>query len=175
MAIRSFAQHHPQIGEHVFIDEMALVLGDVILGAESSVWPMAVLRGDVNTIRIGAHTNIQDGCILHVRHEGKFAKGSPLIVGDEVTVGHGVILHACTIGHRCLIGMGSIILDEAILEDEVMIGAKSLVSPGKRLESGYLYLGSPAKAVRPLTLSEKSFLRYSAAHYVKLKNLHLKR
>lgn len=175
MNIRPFQQHKPEIGEAAFIDETALVIGQVKLGDDASLWPMSVARGDVEQIKIGARTNIQDGAVLHVTHyEEKYSpKGIPLIIGDDVTVGHRVILHACTVGSRCLIGMGSSLLDGCIIEDEVMLGANSLVPPGKILKSGYLYVGSPAKQIRPLSKKEIDFLTYSATHYVNLKNKHL--
>lgn len=174
MAVRTFQGHHPQLGQRVMIDDMALVLGRVTVGDDVSIWPMSVVRGDVEAIYIGARTNIQDGSVLHVTHYNAeySAKGLPLFVGDDVTVGHSAVLHACTIGHRCLIGMKSVILDGAIIEDDVMIGAGTLVPPNKRLKSGYLYMGSPAKEVRPLLAKEKEFLSYSAKHYVQLKNNH---
>jgi len=132
------------------------------------------LRGDVNRIVIGQGSNVQDLTMGHVSHKtpGK-PDGSPLLIGDYVTVGHSVVLHGCTIGNECLIGMGSIILDDAVIPDHVMIGAGSLVSPGKVLESGMLYMGRPAKAVRALTPEEIAHLRYSAEHYIQLKNNYL--
>jgi carbonic anhydrase/acetyltransferase-like protein (isoleucine patch superfamily) len=173
MSLRPFEGVLPVIGENALIDEAATVIGDVHIGAESSVWPGCVLRGDVNHIRIGARTNIQDGSILHVSHASEYyPEGFPLIIGDEVTVGHGAVIHACSIGNRCLVGMGSIVLDGAVLEDEVMLGAGSLVAPGTVLDGGYLWLGSPARRVRKLTDKEQGFLRYSAEHYVRLKNRH---
>jgi len=133
-------------------DPSAEIIGDVHIGEHSSVWPMSVLRGDVNHIRIGRETNIQDGSVLHVSHAGEFnPEGAPLIIGDRVTVGHKVLLHACRIGNRCLIGMGSILMDDSIIEDQVMVGAGSLLPPGKRLESGHLYLGNPCRRLRELT------------------------
>lgn len=174
MAIRKFLNKTPQIGDNVFIDEMAVVLGDVKIGEDSSVWPMTVIRGDVHSIRIGCRTNIQDGSVLHVTHDSDYVPGGfPLIIGDDVTVGHRAILHACTVGNRCLIGMGSTVLDGAIIKDDVMIGANALVTPGKVLESGFLYVGSPVKQVRKLTDAEMVFLRYSAKSYVDFKNQHL--
>jgi carbonic anhydrase/acetyltransferase-like protein (isoleucine patch superfamily) len=174
MSIRSFENHTPQIADTAFVDDMALVIGNVTLGEDASVWPMAVLRGDIHEIRIGARSNIQDGSVLHVTHDSEYAPGGfPLHVGEDVTVGHNVILHACTIGNFCLVGMGSTVLDGAVLEDKVMLGANSLVSPGKVLEGGYLWLGAPAKKVRPLTEEEMGWLEYSSAHYVDLKNRHL--
>ena len=170
MSIRDFEKHRPKIAASAFVDEMAVVIGDVEIGEDVSVWPTTVIRGDVNSIRIGARTNIQDGSVLHVTHDSEHAPGGfPLTIGEGVTVGHKVILHACTIGDYCLVGMGSTVLDGAMLEDKVMLGANSLVSPGKVLESGYLYLGSPAQKVRKLKDSELAWLEYSAAHYVLLK------
>ncbi len=172
--IREFEGIRPAIGDECFIADSAEIIGDVVIGKHSSVWPMSVLRGDVNRIRIGSHTNIQDGSVLHVSHAGEFnPQGAPLIVGDRVTVGHQVLLHACRIGNECLIGMGSIVMDDCIVEDRVMIGAGSLLPPGKRLESGYLYLGNPCRRLRALSDRELEYLAYSAEHYVQLKNRHL--
>lgn len=170
MTIRRFKDKEPIMPASCYVDKKALVLGDVTLGEDCSVWPMAVIRGDVHQIRIGNRTNIQDGSVLHVTHYGPFNQGSPLIIADDVTIGHAVVLHACQIRNRCLIGMHSTILDDAIIHDDVIIGAHSLVSPGKELESGFLYVGTPVKQIRPLTNEEKKFLKYSAEHYVKLKN-----
>lgn len=173
MAIRSYQDKQPTLASGVFIDVTAVVIGDVELGDDVSVWPMSVIRGDVNSIRIGARTNIQDGSVLHVTHDGKYTPGGQkLTVGEDVTVGHRVILHACEIGDRCLIGMASTIMDAAVLESDIILAAGSLVPGGKRLASGYLYKGSPVKQVRPLTVEEKESLIYSAAHYVKTKNAH---
>jgi carbonic anhydrase/acetyltransferase-like protein (isoleucine patch superfamily) len=174
VSIRTYQQHTPKLGERVFVDATAVVLGDVELGDDSSVWPLTVIRGDMHRIRIGARSSIQDGSVLHITHAGPFnPDGYPLIIGDDVTVGHKVVLHGCTLGSRILVGMGSIVMDGAVVEDEVIIGAGSLVPPGKRLESGYLYVGSPVKQARPLTDKERSFFTYSAANYVRLKDLHL--
>jgi len=171
--IRNFESHSPQIAEDVYLDHACTVIGDVVIGARSSVWPGVVIRGDVHHIRIGEHTNIQDNSVLHNSHDGEFMPGgSPLIIGDGVTVGHKVILHGCTVGDHCLIGMGAIVMDKALIEDEVILGAGSLVPGGKRLESGYLYRGSPAERARPLTDDEKRYLRYSAEHYVRLADKH---
>jgi len=172
--IRTWQGLLPTLGRRVWIDPAATVIGDVALGDDVSVWPGAVLRGDVNTIRVGARTNIQDGSICHVTHDGPYTPGGlPLILGADITVGHGAILHACTIGNRCLIGMGALVLDGAEIGDDVMLAAGSLVSPGKRLEPGRLYRGRPAKAVRELDQAELDMLRYSAANYVKLKEQYL--
>ncbi|MGQ9424836.1 gamma carbonic anhydrase family protein [Gilvimarinus sp. F26214L] len=172
--IRPFRDFHPQLGERVYVDPLAAVIGDVELGQDSSVWPAAVLRGDVNHIRIGERTSIQDGSIGHVTHKSEsLPEGWPLIIGDDVTVGHKVVLHGCTVGNRVLVGMGAIVLDGAVIEDDVMIGAGTLVPPGKVLERGYLYLGSPCKQVRRLSEPELQRLPYSARHYVRLKNDYL--
>ncbi|MDK8755640.1 gamma carbonic anhydrase family protein [Acinetobacter radioresistens] len=169
--IRSYLEHTPQVDNSCYIDSMAVVIGDVHLAENVSVWPFAVVRGDVNSIRIGKNSNVQDHCMLHVSHKkADKPEGSPLIIGEDVTIGHHVILHGCTIGNRVLIGIKTVILDDVIIEDDVMIGAGSLVPPRKRLESGYLYVGSPVQKVRPLTDKEKEFLPYSARHYVKVAN-----
>lgn len=171
--IRTFEDNTPQIAESVFIDESAVVTGNVSIGEDSSVWPCCSVRGDIHSIVIGKRTNIQDGSVLHVTHDSEYAPGgSKLTVGDDVTVGHNVILHACTIENLCLVGMGSTVLDGAVVESGAMIGANSLVPPNKVLEGGYMWLGSPVKKVRQLTEKEKAFLDYSAAHYVALKNRH---
>lgn len=170
MTIRAFKNIMPTLGVKAYVDQDAVVIGDVHLGEHSSVWPCAVIRGDVNSIRIGDYTNIQDNSVLHVTHQSEIFTGAPLTIGNYVTVGHAVVLHGCTISDFCLIGMQSIILDNAIIEPYVILGAASVVSPGKRLESGYLYFGSPAKQIRPLTDKEKEFLKYSAEYYAKLKD-----
>ncbi|KZY68276.1 gamma carbonic anhydrase family protein [Oleiphilus sp. HI0071] len=173
-SVRKYLEHSPLLGERVFVDPSALVLGDVQLGDDCSVWPMAVVRGDMHKIRIGDRTSVQDGSVLHITHAGPFnPDGYPLIVGDDVTVGHKALLHGCTIGNRVLIGMGAIVMDGAVIEDEVIIAAGSTVSPGKRLESGYVYRGSPAKQARPISDKERNFFTYSANNYVNLKNKHL--
>ncbi|HLA32158.1 MAG TPA: gamma carbonic anhydrase family protein [Pseudomonas sp.] len=173
-ALRTYQNIAPQLGERVFVDACAVVLGDVVIGADSSVWPLVVIRGDMHSIRIGERSSIQDGSVLHITHAGPFnPDGYPLTIGDDVTVGHKVILHGCSVGNRVLIGMGSIVMDGAVIEDEVVLGAGSLVPPGKRLVSGYLYVGSPAKQARPLSDKELSYFRYSADNYVKLKDLHI--
>lgn len=171
--IRAYKNIHPTIGENTYIDPAATVIGDTVIGTDSSVWPSTVIRGDVNIIRIGNKTNIQDGSILHNTHAGKYSNGTPLIIGDYVTVGHKVILHGCKIKNFVLVGMGSTVLDNAVIEDEVMLGANSLVTENKTLESGYLYMGAPAKKIRALTPEEKEFLKYSAEKYVQVKDDYL--
>jgi carbonic anhydrase/acetyltransferase-like protein (isoleucine patch superfamily) len=172
--IRNIGNHIPKIHKSAFIDDTAVVIGKVSIGELSSLWCNVVARGDVSHIHIGNKTNIQDLTMLHVTHynpdndTGDF----PLIIGDEVTVGHSCCLHACKIENRVLIGMGSTILDRAIVSSDVIVGAGSLVPPGKILESGYLYLGNPVKQVRKLTTQEIEFLTYSAAHYIHIISLH---
>jgi carbonic anhydrase/acetyltransferase-like protein (isoleucine patch superfamily) len=172
--LRGYGPHRPAIGARVYVDPAAAVIGRVRLGDDVSVWPMTVIRGDVNEIEIGARTNVQDGSVLHVTHDGPYSPGGlPLRVGDDVTVGHAVTLHACTVGDRCLIGMNSCVMDGVVVEADVMVAAGSLVPPGKRLESGSLYRGSPAVRARDLTEAELEMLRYSAAHYVRVKDRYL--
>ncbi len=173
MNVRQFKQNAPQLAKNVYIDPTALVIGSVSLAEDVSIWPMAVLRGDVNFIHIGARTNIQDGTIIHVNHKTeKNPKGDPTIIGEDVTVGHQAVIHACTIHDRVLIGISATVLDNAVVESDIIVGAGSLVPPNKILESGFLYLGSPVKKIRPLSEEELHHLRYSAEHYVKLKNEH---
>ncbi|HSC76804.1 MAG TPA: gamma carbonic anhydrase family protein [Pseudomonadales bacterium] len=169
-SIRSHEGITPTLGERVYIDAMAVVIGDVHLGDDCSVWPHTVIRGDMHRIRIGARCSIQDGSVLHITHAGPYEpEGFPLTLGDDVTVGHRVVLHGCTIGNRVLIGIGAIVMDGVVVEDEVVVAAGCLVPPGKRLASGFLYVGSPAKQARALTEKEKSFFTYSANNYSKLK------
>ncbi|MCP5158822.1 MAG: gamma carbonic anhydrase family protein [Gammaproteobacteria bacterium] len=173
MPIRPFEQHIPRIHLTAYVDETALVVGDVEIGQDSSVWPMSVVRGDIQSIRIGARTSIQDGTIIHVTHDSRFCPGGqPTTIGNDVTVGHKVILHACTIEDFCLIGMGAIVMDKAIVPSRVTIGAGSVVPPGKVLESGFLYVGSPVKQIRLLNERELEFLEYSAQNYQRLKDRH---
>ena len=169
MNIRPFKQYTPNIHSSCMVDESAVVIGQVELAEDVSIWPTAVLRGDVNFIRIGARSNVQDGSVLHVTHrKPDRPEGSPLVVGEDVTVGHKVVLHGCTIGNRVLVGMGAVVLDDAVVDDEVIIGAGSLVPPRKHLKSGYLYVGSPVKQVRALSEEERAFLKQSAVNYVNL-------
>lgn len=175
MSISAYLDHGPVLGDRTFLHTSCQVIGEVTLGEDVSIWCNAVLRGDVNRIIVGKGSNVQDLTMCHVSHKtSDKPQGSPLIIGDYVTVGHSVILHGCTIGNECLIGMGSIIMDDAVIGDQVMLGAGSLVPPGKILESGMLYVGRPAKAVRALKEDELQYLRYSAEHYMKLKNNYLR-
>lgn len=171
--VRKYLHYSPNIADSAFIDPSAVVIGRVTIGDGSSVWCNAVIRGDVAEIKIGNNSNIQDLTMLHVTHHnpGK-TNETPLIIGNNVTVGHSCCLHACTLEENILVGMGTTILDNVLVEKNVMIGAGSLVPAGKRLASGYLYFGNPAKQVRPLTESEISHLEYSAKHYVKIANNH---
>ncbi|MEH4658342.1 gamma carbonic anhydrase family protein [Phytobacter diazotrophicus] len=172
--LRPYRNLYPQVGEKVMVDATSVVIGDVRIADDVGIWPLVVIRGDVNYVEIGERSNIQDGSVLHVTHKSSYnPEGNPLIIGEDVTVGHKVMLHGCIIGNRVLVGMGSILLDGAVIEDDVMIGAGSLVPQNKRLESGYLYLGSPVKQIRPLKEEEIAGLKYSANNYVKWKDEYL--
>ena len=176
MTIRDFSGISPRVSPSAYVDDAALVVGNVTLGDDVSIWPMTVLRGDVNLITIGAGTNVQDGSVLHVTHEHPDIPGGfALRIGEKVTIGHRVILHGCTVGDLCLIGMGATVMDGAVLEPKVLLGAGSLVPPGKTLTTGYLWLGTPARKVRALTQNELDWLTYSATHYIELKNKYLRR
>lgn len=169
--LRPYKNIHPTIGNDVYIDPFSSIIGDVHLADDVNIWPMCVLRGDVNSIYVGARTNIQDGSVLHVARKGEATvDGYSLTIGEDVTVGHKAMLHACSVGDRVLIGMGAIVLDNACIEDDVILAAGALVPPNKTLASGFLYVGSPAKAARALTEAEFAFLKRSASHYVNLKN-----
>jgi carbonic anhydrase/acetyltransferase-like protein (isoleucine patch superfamily) len=174
MSIRHYQDKYPRIAQTAYVDESAVVIGDVAIGEHSSLWPVVVACGDVNSIVIGDYTNIQDGTVLHVTHAGEFSPGGRgLRIGNHVTVGHRAILHGCQVGNHCLIGMASTVMDGAILEPKVFLGADSLVSTGKVLEGGYLWMGSPARKVRPLTERELASLDYSAKHYARLKDKYM--
>ncbi|CAH0532285.1 Protein YrdA [Vibrio stylophorae] len=174
-SLRSFQSIYPTLGERVYIDSSAVLVGDIHIGADASIWPLVAARGDVNHIRIGARSNIQDGTVLHVTHKNaENPEGHPLLIGDDVTVGHQAMLHGCTIENQVLVGMSSVVLDGAYIESQVLIGAGSLVPPHKRLVSGYLYVGRPVKQVRPLTEDELAWLQRSADNYVALKAQYLK-
>ena len=174
MPISNYLNSSPTLGDRIYLHDSAHVIGDVRLGDDASIWCNAVLRADVNHIVVGRGSNIQDFVMCHVSHKSDNKPlGSPLIIGDYVTIGHSVILHGCEIGNDCLIGMGSIVMDDVRVSDQVMVGAGSLVPPGKHLESGFLYVGRPVARVRPLTATELAYLRYSAEHYVRVKNNYL--
>ena len=174
MGIRRFEDKAPQLGERVFVDPDATVIGDVILGDDCSVWPRAVIRGDMHAIRIGARVSVQDNAVLHITHDSRFNPGGfALAIGNDVTLAHQAMLHGCTLGNRVMVGMQAIIMDGAVVEDDVIVAAGSLVGPGKRLESGYLYRGQPARQVRALTAEEREFLPYVAGNYVRLKDRYL--
>ena len=173
MSLAAFEGLLPEVHPTAWVHDSAVVIGQVRLGEDVSIWPQVVVRGDVNQIAIGARTNIQDGAILHVTHAGPYTgAGYALQVGSDVTVGHRAILHACSIGDYCVVGMAATVMDGAILEPKVLLGAGSLVPPGKRLLGGYLWVGSPVVQKRALTEQELAWLEYSAAHYVKLKDRH---
>jgi len=172
--LRSHRGISPLLGQRVYVDPAATVIGDVHLGDDASVWPGAVIRGDMHSIRIGARSNVQDNAVLHITHASEFNPGGwPLSIGDDVVIGHRTVLHGCTIGNRILIGNGAIVNDGAVIEDEVIVGAGCMVPPGKTLASGFVYVGNPCKAMRALSESEKSFFTYSPANYVKLKDQYL--
>jgi len=174
MTLRSFENIKPSITSDTYIDETGLVIGDVSIGTESSIWPFTVMRGDVNIIRIGDQTNIQDHSVCHVTHDGPYNSGGyPLVIGNQVTVGHRVTLHGCTVGDNCLIGMSATIMDGVIIEPNTLIGAGSLVTPNKTLETGYLWMGSPVRKIRKLSSEEIDSISYSAKHYVRLAKRYL--
>lgn len=173
-SIRSFQNTHPTLGKRVYVDPSAMIIGNVVLGDDVSVWPMAVIRGDVNQIKIGHACSIQDGAVLHVTHDGPYSPGGKaLSLGKGVTIGHKAVLHGCTIEDYCLIGMGALILDGVHIEHHVIVAAGSVVTPGKKLNTGMLYLGNPAKEARKLNPKEIEQLEYSAKHYIRLKDKYL--
>ncbi|MEZ5502815.1 MAG: gamma carbonic anhydrase family protein [Halioglobus sp.] len=172
--LRSFQGKVPLIGQRVLIDPSAVVLGEVTLEDDVSVWPQAAIRGDMHRIRVGARTSVQDGSVLHITHAGPFnPEGWPLEIGCDVTIGHRAVLHGCSVGDRVLVGMSATVMDGAIVEDDVVIAAGALVTPGKRLRSGHLYAGSPAREIRPLRENELAYFTYSAGNYVRLKDQHI--
>ena len=174
VALRPYKYSFPQTGERVMVDSSSVVVGDVRLDDDVSIWPLVAIRGDVNHVIIGKRSNIQDGSVLHVTHKSATnPQGYPLLIGEDVTVGHKAMLHGCTIGDRVLVGMGSIVLDGAIVEEDDMNGAASLDPPRKSLVSRYLYIGSPVKQIRPLTEAEIAGLLYSSGNYVKWKDDYL--
>ncbi|OUS24171.1 gamma carbonic anhydrase family protein [Thalassotalea sp. 42_200_T64] len=169
--IRPYRGIKPNLGENVYVDATSVVIGDVTLADDVSIWPLVVVRGDVNHISIGKDSNIQDGSVLHVTRKSETnPDGNPLIIGEQVTVGHKVMLHGCTLGSRILVGMGSIVMDGAVVGNDIIIGAGSLVPPNKNLQAGYLYVGNPVKQSRALKDNELEFLKATNANYVLLKN-----
>lgn len=173
-SVTEFNNIAPSFDDSVYIDPAARVIGDVVFGKDCSVWPFATVRGDMHRIRIGERVSVQDNSVLHITHAGPFNEaGWPLIIGSDVTIGHNAVLHGCTLGDRILVGMGSMVMDGAVVEDDVVIGAGTLVPPGKRLESGYMYLGSPCKQIRKLSEKEMGFFTYTAGNYAKLKDQYL--
>ncbi|MBK7012823.1 MAG: gamma carbonic anhydrase family protein [Xanthomonadales bacterium] len=175
MNIRAFNGIVPRLGANAYVDADALVIGDVELGEDASIWPGAVVRGDVQHIRVGARSSIQDGAVLHVTHDGPYTPGgSPLLIGDDVTIGHGAMLHACTVEDACLIGIHATLLDGAVVRRHSMIGAGAMLSPGKVVGEGELWLGNPARFTRKLSDIEIEKLYYSAQNYVRLKNQYLR-
>lgn len=174
MGVENFESWSPTLGERVYIHDSAVVIGHVEIGADSSIWPLTTIRGDIHRIQIGERTSIQDNSVVHVTHDGPFNPGGfPTTIGNDVTVGHKVMLHGCTIHDRVLIGMGAIVMDGAVIESEVIVGAGALVPPGKVLQSGFLYTGSPARQARPLSDGERSFFTYTANKYRELKDRYL--
>jgi carbonic anhydrase/acetyltransferase-like protein (isoleucine patch superfamily) len=172
--VRAFGSVLPRLGARVYVDSAASVIGDVELGDDASIWPGAVLRGDVERIRIGARTNVQDGAVLHVTHDGPYSPGGfPCTVGSDVTIGHAAVVHACTVEDCCLIGMHATVLDGAVVKRHGFVGAGALVAPGKVVGEGELWIGNPARCVRRLSDSEIEALHYSANHYVELKDEYL--
>jgi len=171
MPIRSYKTIQPTLGNHCYVDDSSVIVGDIECADDVSIWPLVAARGDVNHIRIGARTNIQDGTVLHVTRKSQSnPDGFPLLIGADVTVGHKCMLHGCTLGDRILVGMGAIIMDGAVVEDDVFIGAGTLVPPNKTLKSGFLYKGNPAQQARPLNQKEIDFIKQSAINYVQLKD-----
>ena len=174
MKLRSFKGKRPILSARVFVDPSAVLIGDINVAEDVSFWPNVVVRGDVQSISIGARTSVQDGSVLHVTHRSiNNPEGHPLIIGSQVTIGHLAMLHGCTIGDDVLIGMGSMVMDGATVESQVVLGGGSLVPPGKVLKSGFLYVGRPAKQVRTLTQAELDFFSYTANNYVNWKNEHM--
>lgn len=175
MQLRHYLDRVPTAGARAYVDPAATVIGDVVLGDDVSIWPGTVVRGDVNFIRIGARTNIQDGSVVHVSHDGPHARlgGFASVIGEDVTIGHKAIIHACRIEDAALIGMGAIVLDGAVVKKHGFVGAGALIAPGKVVGEGELWLGNPGRKVRMLTDAEIEALYYSAQHYVRLKDRYL--
>ena len=173
--LRPYRDRFPTLGQRAYVDPAASVIGDVELGEDASLWPGTIVRGDVNFIRIGARTNVQDGSVIHVSHDGPHAKlgGFATRIGSDVTIGHKAVIHACTIEDAVLVGMGAIVLDGAVVKKHGFVGAGALIAPGKVVGEGELWLGNPGKKVRMLSNAEIEALTYSAQHYVRLKDHYL--
>ena len=173
-SVRKYKGIWPTLHHRVYVDPAATVIGAVELGDDVSIWPGAVLRGDVHFIRVGARSNVQDGAVIHVTHDGPYSPGGfPTIVGEGVTIGHSAVLHACTIEDYCLIGMHASVLDGAVVRKYGFVGAGSLIPPGKVVGERELWLGNPGKFVRLLSDRQIEQLHYSADHYVRLKDDYL--
>jgi carbonic anhydrase/acetyltransferase-like protein (isoleucine patch superfamily) len=166
--IRAFDGRTPRIGRGVFLAETCAVIGDVEIGDESSIWYSTVVRGDVMPIRVGARTSLQDGTIVHVT-SGKYGT----VIGNDCTIGHGAIIHACTVEDFCLIGMGATLLDGVVIGRGSLVGAGALVTPGTVIPPGSLVIGSPARVKRPVNDKEREQIDYGAAHYVELSRRYL--
>ena len=172
--IRPYRGVLPKLGARVYVDPAACVIGDVELGDDVSIWPGVAVRGDVERIRIGARSNVQDGSIVHVTHDGPYTPdGFPCLIGADVTIGHAAVIHACTVEDCCLIGMHATVLDGATVKRHAFVGAGALVAPGKVVGEGELWTGNPARRVRMLSDREIEALYYSARHYVELKDDYL--
>ena len=173
--LETFQGSAPEVDPSAFVHDRATVIGKVTLGDDVSVWPGCVVRGDVNFIRIGARSNIQDGTVIHVSHDGPHAKlgGFATVIGEDVTIGHKAIIHACRIEDAALIGMGAVLLDGAVVRKHGFVGAGALLAPGKVVGEAELWLGNPARKVRVLSDAEIEGLYYSAQHYVRLKDHYL--
>jgi carbonic anhydrase/acetyltransferase-like protein (isoleucine patch superfamily) len=172
--MRPYLDTFPKLGARAYVDPAATVIGDVEIGDDASIWPAAVVRGDVHHIRIGARSNVQDGAILHVTHAGPYTgDGFPCLIGEDVTVGHAAVIHACTIEDACLIGMHATVLDGAVVKKHGFVAAGAVIAPGKVVGEGELWMGNPARRVRVLDAAQIEQLYYSAAHYVKLKDRYL--
>ena len=172
--VRQWTTSEPRIGARVMVDPTAMVLGDISLGDDVSIWANCSIRADMHRISIGSGSNIQDNSVLHITHAGRFnPSGCPLVIGEQVTVGHRAVLHGCSIGDRVLVGMGAIVMDGAEVADEVMIAAGALVTPGKVVKAGELWAGVPAKPVRELRQEEVDMITWIPKHYVELAQSYL--
>ena len=167
--LRAYRDRFPALGERTYVDPAATVIGDVVLGDDVSVWPQTVIRGDVNFIRIGARTNLQDGTVVHVSHDGPHAKlgGFATVIGEDVTIGHKAIIHACRIGAAALVGMGAIMLNGARIGNHCLVGAGALITEGKEFPDNSMIVGAPARRVRDVREDEQRLIAFGADVYVK--------